>query len=87
MTYSDQTFPEGTPEFPFRSQVHEYLRTYAEEIRPLISFQKEITRIEKKENKWALHVTDLNHPCGKVLIAEFDAVAVAIGTAPDYFLR
>ena len=81
MTYSDQTFPEGTPEFPFRSQVHEYLRTYAEEIRPLISFQKEITRIEKKEYKWVLHVTDLKDPCGKVSIAEFDAVVVAIGTS------
>jgi Flavin-binding monooxygenase-like len=79
MTYSDQLFPEGTPAFPFRTQVHEYLRTYADEIRPLIRFRKEVVRVEKRGDNWVLHITDLTDHHRKVSIKEFDAVAVATG--------
>lgn len=82
MTYSDQTFPEGTPAFPFRTQVHEYLRTYADEIWRLIRFRTEIVCVEKRRGKWVLHITDLNDPQRKVSTQEFDAVAVATGIFP-----
>jgi hypothetical protein len=79
MTYADKEFPDGTPYFPFRKQILQYLKEYGNDIRPLVEFNKEVARVEKN-GKWCLTIRDLLTSSKKETVEEFDAVAVATGS-------
>ena len=85
MTYSDKDFPAGTPAFPFRTQILEYLKQYGKEIKPLVNFNKEVIRIEK-HGTWCLTIRDLGNDSQPLSVETFDAVAVATGTLLMYRL-
>jgi cation diffusion facilitator CzcD-associated flavoprotein CzcO len=78
MTFSDQQFPAGTTDFPFRTQILDYLRNYGKAVRHLVDFNKEVIRVEK-HGKWSLTVRNLEDPKKETHIVQFDAVAVASG--------
>jgi cation diffusion facilitator CzcD-associated flavoprotein CzcO len=79
MAFEEVEFPTGTPDFPFRSQVLEYLNGYAQSVRHLIVFNKKVERIEKQNGKWALHIRNTRDFDGELAVESFDAVAVASG--------
>ena len=79
MAFEDREFPPGTPDFPFHSQVLDYLNDYAQSVRYLIAFNKKIDRVEKRNGKWVLHIRDLRQFDGEIAVQNFDAVAVASG--------
>ena len=78
MTFSDQEFPSGTTNFPFRTQILDYLRRYGKDIKHLVKFNKEVIRVEN-HGKWHLTIRSLEEPTQPMHIEEFDAVAVASG--------
>lgn len=79
MTYAERDFPEGTPYFPFRTQILEYLKEYGSDIKHLVEFNKEVVRVEKN-GKWCLTIKDLLSSPKKETVEEFDVVAVATGS-------
>jgi cation diffusion facilitator CzcD-associated flavoprotein CzcO len=79
MAFEGREFPAGTPDFPFRSQVLEYLNGYAQSVRHLIVFNKKVERVEKQNGKWVLRIRDMREIDGEVAVESFDAVAVASG--------
>jgi cation diffusion facilitator CzcD-associated flavoprotein CzcO len=78
MTFEDKPFPGSIPDFPFRSQIRQYLTEYGEEIKPLTDFEKEVINVEKR-GKWCLTIRDLKDPERKTTVEQFDAVAIATG--------
>lgn len=87
MQFTDQKFPSGTPDFPFRSQVLEYLQEYGRSVRHLIEFNKEVLKVEKRQGKWLIEIRDTTEPAGDISSVSFDALAVATGTSSlaDFF--
>jgi cation diffusion facilitator CzcD-associated flavoprotein CzcO len=79
MTFAEKPFPKGIPDFPFRTQILEYLKEYGNEVKGLVEFNKEVVLIEKHENLWCLTIRDLSEASRKISIEYFDAVAVASG--------
>lgn len=88
MNYSDQKFPDNTLLFPHHSDVLAYLRKYGEEVEPLISFEKQVVRIEKDTNqpeaKWAVEIKDL--ASNNIVSQEYDAIMVASGHYSEPYL-
>lgn len=88
MNYSDQKFPEGSSLFPSHRLVLQYLKEYAEELKPYTSFQTQVLGIRKIQSKdqrcWEVEVLDLRTK--QTTKAEFDAVAVASGHYNDPFI-
>ena len=78
MTYAEKEFPEGTPYFPFREQILQYLTEYGSDIKHLVEFNKEVVRVQKN-GKWCLTIRDLLSLPKKETVEDFDAVAVATG--------
>jgi cation diffusion facilitator CzcD-associated flavoprotein CzcO len=78
MTFSDKKFRQDAPDFPFRTQILQYLNEYGAEVKHLVDFNKEIVRVEKHEH-WSLTIRDLKDPSKSTTIEVFDAVAVASG--------
>ena len=88
MRYSDKEFPQGSSLFPRHSVVLQYLKDYAQEIIPHISFQTQVLNIEKptkdRSQPWSVEVLDLK--ANKVIKDEYDAVVVASGHYNDPFI-
>jgi hypothetical protein len=78
MTFSEKTFPLGTPEFPFRTQILKYLQEYGQDVKDIVEFNREVLRVEK-HGKWELRIRDLANAAKETWIERFDAVAVASG--------
>jgi len=81
MAFADQEFPSGTPDFPFRSQVLEYLESYGQSVRHLILFNKKVEWVEKQNGKWLIHIRNVRAFDGELSVRSFDAVAVASGVS------
>jgi len=79
MAFEDWEFPNGTPDFPFRSQVLEYLEGYGQSVRHLIVFNRKVERVEKQKGKWVLHIRNVTESDPELTVESFDAVAVASG--------
>ncbi|EEU48821.1 uncharacterized protein NECHADRAFT_103236 [Fusarium vanettenii 77-13-4] len=88
MNYTDKEFPQGSSLFPRHSAVLQYLKEYAEDITPHISYQSQVLSIEKpgtdKSKPWQVEVLDLK--ANKATKDEFDAVVVASGHYNDPFI-
>lgn len=88
MRYSDKEFPKGSSLFPRHSVVLQYLKDYAQEITPHISFQTQVLNIDKPRSDhsqpWSVEVLDLKS--NKVIKEEYDAVVVASGHYNDPFI-
>lgn len=88
MRYSDKEFPQGSSLFPRHSVVLQYLKEYAQEINPHISYQTQVLNIEKpgpsRSRPWTVEVLDLK--ANKVIKDEYDAVVVASGHYNDPFI-
>lgn len=88
MNYSDQKFPEGSSLFPPHRVVLEYLREYAEELKPCTSFSAQVLGVRKvksgDEMCWEVETKDLKTK--QTRKQEFDAVAVASGHYNDPFI-
>jgi cation diffusion facilitator CzcD-associated flavoprotein CzcO len=88
MSYSDKEFPQGSSLFPRHSVVLQYLKDYAQEITPHISYQTQVLNIEKsrsdRSQPWLVEVLDLKS--NKVIKDEYDAVVVASGHYNDPFI-
>ena len=78
MTFSDKEFPAGTPPFPQRTQILQYLQEYGQDIVSLVEFNREILRVEKR-GRWSLTIKDVTYPLKKPWVETFDAVAIASG--------
>jgi cation diffusion facilitator CzcD-associated flavoprotein CzcO len=77
MTYAEKDFPPGTPVFPFRTQILQYLKEYGESVRHLVEFNTEVLKVEKR-HKWTLTTRDTKDP-SMISTHQFDAVAIASG--------
>ncbi|KAF5021590.1 hypothetical protein F66182_6372 [Fusarium sp. NRRL 66182] len=88
MRYSDKEFPRGSSLFPRHNVVLQYLKDYAQEITPCISYQTQVLNIEKpgsdRSQPWSVEVLDLK--ANKVIEDEYDAVVVASGHYNDPFI-
>lgn len=88
MNYTDKEFPQGSSLFPRHSAVLQYLKEYAEDITPHISYQSQVLSIEKpgtdRSKPWQVEVLDLK--ANKATKDEFDAVVVASGHYNDPFI-
>ncbi|KAH7269436.1 uncharacterized protein BKA55DRAFT_495639 [Fusarium redolens] len=88
MRYSDKEFPQGSSLFPRHSIVLQYLKDYAQEINPHISYQTQVLNVEKpdpnRSQPWTVEVLDLK--TNKVTKDEYDAVVVASGHYNDPFI-
>jgi len=78
MTFEEKAFPASIPDFPFRTQIRQYLAEYGEEISPFVEFEKEVINVEK-QGKWRITIRDLKDPKRKTRVEQFDAVAIAAG--------
>ena len=86
MTFADKPFPAGTPMFPFRTDILNYVKKYGEEIRHLVKFNMEVVNVEKRDN-WCLTIQDLLHPAKCPTVQQFDAVAIASGIISHYYVE
>ncbi|KAF4974885.1 hypothetical protein FZEAL_8267 [Fusarium zealandicum] len=88
MNYTDKEFPQGSSLFPRHSAVLQYLKEYAEELTPLISYQTQVLNVEKpgsdRSQPWQVELLDLK--ANKATKDEFDAVVVASGHYNDPFI-
>lgn len=78
MTFSDKEFRQDAPEFPFRTQILEYLQDYGAEVKHLVEFNQEVVRVEN-HGKWCLTIRNLRDESKDTRVEQFDAVAVASG--------
>lgn len=88
MNYSDQKFPEGSSLFPPHRVVLDYLKDYAEELKPYTKFQTQVLSIQKvkSDNQMCWEVETLDLRTRQTSKTEFDAVAVASGHYNDPFI-
>lgn len=79
MEYADFHFPEDSQDFPFRTDVLEYLRGYSETIGPCnIMLNTRVTSVEKGDQEgWS--VSSFNVETGETQLHEYDAIVVANG--------
>ena len=81
MRHSDLPFPAGTPLFPRRELVLQYLKDYAKGVLDLICFRAQVfhVRHEEREDRpiWTLSIKDLRTLATR--IDRYDAVIVATG--------
>jgi cation diffusion facilitator CzcD-associated flavoprotein CzcO len=77
MTFAEKDFPEGTPVFPFRKQILQYLKEYGESVRHLVEFNTEVLKVEK-HRKWTVTTRSTKDP-SKISKHQFDAIAIASG--------
>jgi len=85
MTFAEKDFPEGTPEFPFRTQILQYLKEYGSQVKHLVEFNKQVTNVQNHGDKWQLSILDVRKPSDKEVVEVFDAVAVASGIVDMFF--
>lgn len=81
MQFSDKPFPRDSQLFPARTEVAEYLKEYAEEVRHLVNFQVQVTDVRPQSSasrdKWTVktkHVLSQHENEGI-----YDAVVIANG--------
>lgn len=88
MNYTDKEFPQDSSLFPRHSVVLQYLKDYAEELTPYISYQTQVLNVEKPGNDlsrpWKVETLDLK--ANKTTEEEYDAVVVASGHYNDPFI-
>ncbi|KAG5949025.1 hypothetical protein E4U53_006068 [Claviceps sorghi] len=81
MKFSDLDFPQQSWVFPSRQDIQEYIVTYSHDVRDLIRFCTQVTRVELRvegdDDKW--QVETRSTLSGEVLRETFDAVVVANG--------
>ncbi|KAK5993322.1 Thiol-specific monooxygenase [Cladobotryum mycophilum] len=81
MNFTDQKFPDDAWVFPSRESIQEYLVHYAQDIRDLIKFRHQVTRVslvqEHGRDQW--HVENQDTTDGQAFNDIFDAVVVANG--------
>ncbi|KAL7962510.1 hypothetical protein V8C34DRAFT_270588, partial [Trichoderma compactum] len=82
MRFHDGEFPSDTWLFPKREEIQEYLVRYAEDLRHLIKFCHEVTRIDLEttngRDQWHLEAASTLND-GEVVRETYDAVVVANG--------
>ena len=73
MSFRDHTFKEGSPLFPDRAQVQEYLESYADKfnLRPHIRFSTPVLRLYKDEDtcQWIIETKDGESRWDRVVVA------------------
>lgn len=88
MNFSTQPFPAGSPLFPSRDVVTEYLHQYAASLKHLIHYNtqvKNLTKINLDGNEcWELETQNLK--THETSISIYDAVVVANGHYSDIFI-
>ncbi|KAI5467418.1 hypothetical protein BGZ63DRAFT_344097 [Mariannaea sp. PMI_226] len=88
MCYSDTAFPKDSALFPRHNAVLQYLKDYAKDLTPYISYQTQVLSVEKPSSErnapWQIEVLDLKTK--HTTKAEFDAVVVASGHYNDPFV-
>ena len=88
MNYSDQSFPETVALFPQHTAVRDYLESYSDEIKPIISLHTQVLSVKKvrseKQACWEVEVLDLK--TNQQRSGEFDAVMVCSGHYNDPFI-
>ena len=87
MNYSDQSFPENAALFPHHTVVRDYLNSYADEIRPIISLRNQVLSIKKVQSGkqvWEVEVLDLK--TNQQRSSEFDAIMICSGHYNDPFI-
>ncbi|KAK3365906.1 hypothetical protein B0T24DRAFT_637248 [Lasiosphaeria ovina] len=82
MRYSDLAFPGDSLIFPSRDTVHDYLVTYAKDIRHLIRFSTQVQDVrlrrgEDGRDRWLVRTLSLGS--GETATETYDAVVVASG--------
>ncbi|CAM1508333.1 Fc.00g051810.m01.CDS01 [Cosmosporella sp. VM-42] len=81
MTFTDQKFPDDAWVFPQRELIEEYLHKYGEDVRELVKFCYQVTRVTLNQqdghDKWEIEATSTRGERG--ISDTFDAVVVANG--------
>lgn len=78
MQLPDLSFPDDTPSFPSHADVQKYLEEYASRfnVTPLVQLNSTVTRAEKIDGYWRLHVTSADR--GEYE-EDFDRLLIASG--------
>lgn len=88
MNYTDKDFPQGSSLFPRHSAVLQYLKEYADELTPYISYETQVLGVMKPSTNvsapWEVETLDLKTQ--KSTKAEFDAIVVGSGHYNDPFI-
>ncbi|SCU92906.1 LADA_0G00254g1_1 [Lachancea dasiensis] len=79
MEYKDLPFPEGSPLFPLREQVYNYIVSCSKEIENLVSFNSEVTKVHYDDDKHIFSILTKDLNTGNINTENFDAVAIATG--------
>lgn len=79
MEYYKFPFPNGTPLFPTRDQVLDYLIDYSKPIEKFVNFDQEVVRLTYNDQTSKYSVSSENLKTGQNSTKEFDAVAIATG--------
>ena len=73
-------FPHGTPDFPTRAQMLDYLRAYADECRPMVQTCANVVSVDKSGDEWIVQVRDTRAAQGgKVTERRFKGLVLATG--------
>ncbi|EGR51306.1 uncharacterized protein TRIREDRAFT_56845 [Trichoderma reesei QM6a] len=88
MQFSDQPFPPGTALFPSIDVVQEYLLKYAKEVRNLIQFGVQVSRVMPlscdEKTIWKLEARSMHD--NRTVRVDYDAVVVATGHYSQAFI-
>lgn len=79
MEYKGNKFPEGTPLFPIREQVLDYIVNYSKKIEDHVNFNTEVVRVSYNDSSEEYTVRTENLLTKEENEESFDAVAVATG--------
>lgn len=79
MEYKGHKFPPGTPLFPLREQVLDYIVKYSKPIEKYVSFNSEVVKVSYDDETSKYLVKTLNLLNNDVTEEKFDAVSVATG--------
>ncbi|SCU87730.1 LAME_0D11254g1_1 [Lachancea meyersii CBS 8951] len=79
MEYEKFPFPAGTPLFPLREQVLDYIVDYSKDVGHLTAFNHEVITLGHNDLSKKYQVSTRNLVTNEVETEEFDAVAIACG--------
>ncbi|SCU80208.1 LAFA_0B08130g1_1 [Lachancea sp. 'fantastica'] len=79
MEYENFPFPAGTPLFPVREQVFDYIVDYSKEVEQYVHFNHEVVSLRYNDSQKKYLVSTKNLVTNHSQTEEFDAVVVASG--------
>ncbi|KAF7544286.1 hypothetical protein G7046_g9814 [Stylonectria norvegica] len=85
MNFTDREFPQGSSLFPRHSAVLQYLKDYAQELTPYISYETQVLDVAKTATgPWRVETLDLKTQ--QPVTEDYDAVVVGSGHYNDPFI-